>query len=68
MLGAAVAFAAVGAALWLTLPADTPLAARSGSVEVRQIQERSWTVEMKDLGASSADDSLANGVQAVAHR
>ncbi|HKU16937.1 MAG TPA: hypothetical protein VJQ52_21260 [Steroidobacteraceae bacterium] len=47
------AFAVAGAALWLfSPPADQ---AKRGSVEVVQMQERSWTVEVKDLGAVEQD-------------
>ena len=44
------AFALVGAALWASSalfgpPKNVP------SVEINQVQERSWAVEIKDLGA-----------------
>ncbi len=56
IVGAAAAFAVAGAALWLlSPPADQQ--AKHGSVEVTQVQERSWTVEVKDLGAAEATDS-----------
>jgi hypothetical protein len=56
IVGAAGAFAVAGLALWLlSPPADQQ--ARHGSVEVTQVQERSWTVEVKDLGATDASDS-----------
>ena len=45
-----------GLALWLlSPPADQQ--AKQGSVEVTQMQERSWTVEVKDLGATETTDS-----------
>ena len=56
IVGAVAAFAVAGAALWLlSPPADQQ--AKRGSVEVVQMQERSWTVEVKDLGAADANDS-----------
>jgi hypothetical protein len=52
IVGAAGAFALVGAALWgSALLLEHPKKADTGSVEVRQIDERSWAVEVKDLGA-----------------
>jgi hypothetical protein len=49
IVGIAGAFALVGGALWASSalfapPKDVP------SVEISQIQERSWAVEIKDLG------------------
>lgn len=45
-----------GLALWLlSPPAEQP--GRHGSVEVTQVQEKSWTVEVKDLGATDAKDT-----------
>lgn len=58
IVGAAAAFAVAGAALWLLSP-PAEQSGRRGSVEVVQMQERSWTVEVKDLGAADADDSAA---------
>jgi hypothetical protein len=56
IVGAAGAFAVAGLALWLlSPPADQQ--AKQGSVEVTQVQERSWTVEVKDLGATETTDS-----------
>jgi hypothetical protein len=55
IVGAAGAFAVAGLALWLLSPsADSQ--AKPGSVEVTQVQERSWTVEVKDLGAADANE------------
>jgi hypothetical protein len=50
VVGIAGAFALVGAALWASAalfdpPKDVP------SVEISQVQERSWAVEITDLGA-----------------
>ena len=56
IVGAVAAFAVAGAALWvLSPPAEQP--GKRGSVEVTQVQERSWTVEVKDLGAADTTDS-----------
>jgi hypothetical protein len=52
MIGAAGAFAVVGAALWYTLAVTSWRQPHAGTVEVQQIQERSWTVEVKELGAA----------------
>jgi hypothetical protein len=53
VVGVAGAFALVGAALWASAalfspPRDVP------TVEIKQIQERSWAVEVTDLGATDA--------------
>jgi hypothetical protein len=56
IVGAAGAFAVAGLALWLLSP-SADQQAKNGSVEVTQLQERSWTVEVKDLGATDTTDS-----------
>ena len=56
IVGAAGAFAVAGLALWLLSP-SADQQAKQGSVEVTQMQERSWTVEVKDLGATETNDS-----------
>jgi hypothetical protein len=56
IIGAAGAFAVAGLALWLLSPSADQQAKR-GSVEVTQVQERSWTVEVKDLGATETTDT-----------
>lgn len=48
IVGAAAAFAIVGAALWGSTLMMTP-PSNSGHVEIQQVQERSWAVEVKDL-------------------
>ena len=53
VVGAAAALALVGAALWGSAMLTTP-PEQSGSVEVQQVQERSWAVEVKDLGEQPA--------------
>lgn len=55
VVGAVAAFAVAGAALWLLSPPAEQ--AKQGSVEVTQVQERSWTVEVKDLGAVDESES-----------
>lgn len=55
IVGAAGALAVAGLALWvLSPPAELPT--KHGSVEVVQVQERSWQVEVKDLGAADAKE------------
>jgi hypothetical protein len=45
-----------GLALWLlSPPAEQP--SKHGTVEVTQVEERSWTVEVKDLGAADTKDT-----------
>jgi hypothetical protein len=56
IVGAVAAFAVAGAALWVLSPPPEQQGKR-GSVEVTQVQERSWTVEVKDLGAADTTDS-----------
>lgn len=53
IVGAAGALAIVGAALWGSSLLSSP-PAQSGTVEVEQVLERSWAVEVKDLGAEPA--------------
>ena len=56
IIGAAGAFAVAGLALWVLTP-SADQQAKQGSVEVTQVQERSWTVEVKDLGAADTKDT-----------
>jgi hypothetical protein len=56
IVGAAAAFALVGAAVWgssllFQAPEETNVA---GTVEVVQVQEPSWAVEIKELDANEA--------------
>ena len=56
IVGAVGAFAVAGLALWLlSPPAEQP--SKHGTVEVTQVEERSWTVEVKDLGAADTKDT-----------
>lgn len=51
LIGAGGALAIVAVGLWLTLSmANSPPPAHAGTVEIQQVQERSWAVEIKDLG------------------
>jgi hypothetical protein len=54
IVGAAAAFALVGGVLWGSALLLEPPASRTstGTVEVTQVPERSWAVEVKDLGTS----------------
>jgi hypothetical protein len=55
IVGAAGAFAVAGLALWLlSPPAEQPT--RHGKVEVVQMEESSWQVEVKDLGAAEVKE------------
>lgn len=51
VVGVAGAFALVGAALWASAVLFSP-PEHVGSVEITQIPERSWAVEITDLGAT----------------
>ena len=50
VLGVAGAFALVGAALWASAALFSP-PKNVPSEEIQQVQERSWAVEITDLGA-----------------
>ena len=50
IVGAAAAFALVGGLLWASSLLFSP-PTNTASVEVVQVPERSWAVEIKDLGA-----------------
>jgi hypothetical protein len=49
IIGIAGAFALVGAALWASSALFSPPKG-APSVEISQVQERSWAVEITDLG------------------
>lgn len=53
IVGVGGAFALVGALLWgsAALVSASESDANSASVEVKQIQESAWAVEVKELGA-----------------
>lgn len=56
IVGAAGALAIVGAALWASSLMTSP-PAQTGSVEIQQVIERSWAVEVKDLGNEPSPDA-----------
>jgi hypothetical protein len=68
IVGAAAAFALVGAAVWgsslLFQPPQEERAA-TGTVEIVQVPERSWAVEIKELGAT---DSPSDATRTAANR
>ena len=51
IVGGAAALAIVGIGLWASTAMLSP-PANNGVVEVQQINERSWAVEVKELGAT----------------
>lgn len=53
IVGAAGALAIVGAALWASSLMTSP-PSQVGHVEVEQVFERSWAVEVRDLGNEPA--------------
>jgi hypothetical protein len=53
VVGVAGAFALVGAALWASAAWFSPPQGEP-SVEIKQLSERSWAVEITDLGAAEA--------------
>lgn len=59
IVGAAGAFALVGAVLWGGAVMLQPPAKEPGTVEIQQIDERAWAVEVKDLGAAEKSDARA---------
>ena len=52
VVGVAGAFALVGAAVWASTAMFNP--SKDATVEIRQLSERSWAVEITDLGAADA--------------
>ncbi|HEY6643498.1 hypothetical protein [Povalibacter sp.] len=53
IVGASAALAIVGAALWGSSLMMTP-PSQTGQVEVTQVQEKSWSVEIKDMSFQPA--------------
>lgn len=53
IVGGAAALAIVGVGLWVSTSMLSPSEQR-GTVEVQQINERSWAVEVKELGATDS--------------
>jgi hypothetical protein len=61
IVGAAAAFALVGAALWgSTALVSTPAKAQAGHVEISAVDEKAWTVEVTPVDDSSANRTAAN--------
>ena len=52
VVGVAGAFALVGAAVWASTSMFNPQ--KDATVEITQLSERSWAVEITDLGAADA--------------
>jgi hypothetical protein len=52
VVGVAGAFALVGAAVWASTVLFNP--PKDATVEIKQISERSWQVEITDLGAADS--------------
>jgi hypothetical protein len=68
IVGAAAAFALVGAAVWgssLLFQPPAEQKAAAGTVTVVQVPERSWAVEIKELGAT---DSPTDATRTAANR
>jgi hypothetical protein len=66
IVGAAAAFALVGAAVWgSSLLFQAPERGAAGTVEVVQVPERSWQVEIKELGAT---ESSSEATRTAANR
>jgi hypothetical protein len=50
IVGASAALAIVGAALWGSAALMTPpTVTKHGQVEIKQVEDRSWSVEVKDV-------------------
>lgn len=64
LVGASAAGAVVGAALWVCLLTMDP-PAQAGSVEIQQLSERSWDVQVRDLNIVTAPNEI---VQTAANR
>lgn len=60
IVGGAAALAIVGGGLWLSTALWTPATDHGrGTVEVQQIREPAWAVEVHELGASDAVQKTA---------
>jgi hypothetical protein len=59
IVGGAAALAIVGAGLWISASVLSPSQDTRGHVEVQQIHERSWAVEVKELGSSDIQKTAA---------
>lgn len=59
IVGGAAALAIVGVGLWVSTTMLSPPAETHGIVEVQQINEPSWAVEVKELGSSDVQKTAA---------
>jgi hypothetical protein len=59
IVGGAAALAIVGVGLWVSTAMMSPPDVQHGTVEVQQINEPSWAVTVKELGASDATATTA---------
>lgn len=59
IVGGAAALAIVGIGLWVSTAMLSPPAEHQGTVEVHQINEPSWAVEVKELGAVDSVQTAA---------
>ncbi len=54
IVGASAALAIVGAAMWASSLMMAPPSKQPGHVEVKQIEEKAWSVEVKDVSFPTA--------------
>ena len=59
IVGGAAALAMVGIGLWISTAMMSPSQENRGTVEVQQINEPSWAVEVKELGAADVQKTAA---------
>lgn len=59
IVGAAAALAIVGAGLWASTMMLSSTTEDRGTVEVQQIDEPAWRVEVKELGTSEVQKTAA---------
>jgi hypothetical protein len=59
IVGGAAALAIVGVGLWVSTMMLSPSTEDRGTVEVQQIDEPSWTVEVKEIGAEDVQKTAA---------
>jgi hypothetical protein len=59
IVGGAAALAIVGVGLWVSTIMLSPSTEDRGTVEVQQIDEPSWTVEVKELGTDDVQKTAA---------
>jgi hypothetical protein len=59
IVGSAAALAIVGGGLWLSTALWTSMAGNRGIVEVQQVSEPAWTVEVRELGGDDVQKTAA---------